>query len=159
MNQTTQWNHNSSIYEISTSYHIMLRQYRQSFPNFSNVTNNPASNYAFKVSNRNIRTRCKICSKLTIKILERAQWHCSSVFIVNSAHISHLVLVFPLLLWASKCRLRKQMLCPTFKIIIPSVKSASWDCVLKQCRIKLFLPCTVAKASWDKLNYGSIFIT
>ena len=29
---------------------------------------NPAGNYMFKVHNRNIRTRCEICSKLTISI-------------------------------------------------------------------------------------------
>ena len=28
----------------------------------------PAGNYLFRVNNRNIRTRCKLCSKLTIKI-------------------------------------------------------------------------------------------
>ena len=28
-----------------------------------------AGNYMFKVNNRNTRTRCEICSKLTIKIL------------------------------------------------------------------------------------------
>ena len=31
----------------------------------------PAGNYMFKVNNRNTRTRCEICSKLTIKIPER----------------------------------------------------------------------------------------
>ena len=31
----------------------------------------PARNYMFKVSNRNTRTRCEICSKLTIKTPER----------------------------------------------------------------------------------------
>ena len=31
----------------------------------------PARNYMFKVNNRNTRTRCEICSKLTIKTLER----------------------------------------------------------------------------------------
>ena len=30
----------------------------------------PAGNYMFKVNNRNTRTRCEICSKLTIKIPE-----------------------------------------------------------------------------------------
>ena len=30
--------------------------------------NVPAGNYMFKVNNRNTRTRCEICSKLTIKI-------------------------------------------------------------------------------------------
>ena len=33
----------------------------------------PVGNYMFKVGNRNIRTRCEICSKLTIKIPERSQ--------------------------------------------------------------------------------------
>ena len=34
----------------------------------------PAGNYRFKVSNRNIRTGCEVCSKLTIKTLKRRQW-------------------------------------------------------------------------------------
>ena len=39
----------------------------------------------FKISNRNTRKKCEICSKITIKRPE---------FIVNFEHISHLVLVF-----------------------------------------------------------------
>ena len=50
-----------------------------------------------EVSNRNTRTRCETCSKLTIKALERRQQRCSGVFIVNFEHISHLVLVILLL--------------------------------------------------------------
>ena len=42
----------------------------------------------FKVNNANTRTRCEICSKLTIKTL-----------LVNFEDISHLVLVFLLLTW------------------------------------------------------------
>ena len=53
--------------------------------------------YLFKVNNRNSRTRCEICSKLTIKTPERRQWHLSGVVIVNFEHISHLLLVFLLL--------------------------------------------------------------
>ena len=34
----------------------------------------PAGNYMFKVNNRNTRTRCEICSKLTIKTPERRHW-------------------------------------------------------------------------------------
>ena len=30
--------------------------------------------YTFRVNNRNTRTRCKICSKLTVKTPERRQW-------------------------------------------------------------------------------------
>ena len=51
-----------------------------------------AGNYMFKVNNRNTRTRCDICSKLTIEIRRR-----SSVFTVNFEYILHLVLVFLLL--------------------------------------------------------------
>ena len=40
----------------------------------------PTGSYLLKVNNRNTKTRCEICSKLTIK-----------------THISHLVLVFLLL--------------------------------------------------------------
>ena len=51
--------------------------------------NHPAGNYMFKVNNINTKTRCEICSKLTIKIPD--------IFIVNFEHILHLALVFVLL--------------------------------------------------------------
>ena len=35
------------------------------------LRDNPAGNYMFKVNNRNTRTRCEICSKLTIKTPEQ----------------------------------------------------------------------------------------
>ena len=57
----------------------------------------PAGIYLLKVNNRNFRTRCKICSKLTIKTPERRQWRRSGVFVVNFEHIPHLALVFLLL--------------------------------------------------------------
>ena len=56
----------------------------------------PADICLLKVNNRNTRTRCKICSKLT-KTPERRQWRRSGDFIVNIEHFSHLVLVFLLL--------------------------------------------------------------
>ena len=34
-------------------------------------THIPAGNYMFKINNKNTRTRCEICSKLTIKTPER----------------------------------------------------------------------------------------
>ena len=54
----------------------------------------PAGSYMFKVINRNTRTRCGICSKLTIKISERRRWRRSGIFIVNFEHISDLCLEF-----------------------------------------------------------------
>ena len=65
----------------------------------------PAGIYLFKVNNRNIRTRCEICSKLTIKTPGRRHWLRSGVFIVNFDHISHLVYCFYCYLWTCKCRL------------------------------------------------------
>ena len=46
-----------------------------------------------KVNDRNTRTMCEICSKLTIKTPERHRRR-SGVFIVNCEQISHIVLVF-----------------------------------------------------------------
>ena len=43
-------------------------------------------NYLFKVNNRNTRTRCERCSKLTIKTLERRQW---LVFLLLTLNIFH----------------------------------------------------------------------
>ena len=37
--------------------------------------------YLLKVNNRDIRTSCKISSKLTTKTPERRQWRCSSVLL------------------------------------------------------------------------------
>ena len=56
----------------------------------------PYGNYLFKVSKTNIRKRCEIFSKLTIKRPE--QQRRSAVFIANFEHISDLVLVFLLLI-------------------------------------------------------------
>ena len=37
------------------------------------MKNNPVGIYMFKVNNRNNRTRCEICSKLTIKTPEKRE--------------------------------------------------------------------------------------
>ena len=76
----------------------------------------PAGIDLLKVNNRNTRARCEVCSKLTIKTSERSQWNMwkvnnkdtrtlnifhrrrSGVFIVIFEHISHLALVFLLLI-------------------------------------------------------------
>ena len=60
----------------------------------------PASIYLFRVVSRNTRTMYKIYVKLTIKTPVRrpCQYRRSGVFVVNSEHISHIVLVFFLLI-------------------------------------------------------------
>ena len=47
----------------------------------------------FKVNYRNPRTRCEICSKLTIKIPEQSHWR-SGISIVNFEQISNLAQMF-----------------------------------------------------------------
>ena len=47
--------------------------------------------YLLKVSNRNIKTKCEISSKLRIKTPERRH-----VVVVNFEYISHLVLILDL---------------------------------------------------------------
>ena len=47
--------------------------------------------HLLKVDNRNTRTRCEMCSKLTKKTPERRQWFRSGVFKILE-HISHLAL-------------------------------------------------------------------
>ena len=59
--------------------------------------NFPSYIYLFKVNNRNTRTMCEICSKLTIKIPERRHRLGFSVFIADFEQISSIVLVFLLL--------------------------------------------------------------
>ena len=54
------------------------------------VTYDPASICLLKVNNRNTRTMCEICTKLSTKTPERR-------FIVNFVHISELALVLLLL--------------------------------------------------------------
>ena len=88
----------------------------------------PAGIHLLKTNNRNIRTICEICSKLTIKTIERRQWRRSGVFIVNFEHISHLVLVFLLftlnkylpagiwLFW-KKCYIEKRYILEIFKLL------------------------------------------
>ena len=71
---------------------IELKHLRWSF-----LRKYPVGIYLLKVKNRNTRTRCEICLKLTIKTPERRQWRRSGVFIVNFERISHLVLVLLLL--------------------------------------------------------------
>ena len=52
-----------------------------------------------KINSRNTRTRCEICSELTIKTPKRR--HCCRFadFIVNFTQILNLLLLFPLLTW------------------------------------------------------------
>ena len=50
----------------------------------------PVGIYLLKVNNRNTRTKCKICSKFTIRTAERRQAYFtpySSVSIVNFEHV------------------------------------------------------------------------
>ena len=49
--------------------------------------NSPAGIYLVKVNKRNTRTRCEICSKVTIKTPEQCHWRRFGVFIINFEHV------------------------------------------------------------------------
>ena len=70
----------ADIYIISLIPHVLLPIVSLSHPSQPAIT-------CSKLNNGNSRTRCVICSKLTIKTPER-------YFIVNFEHILHFVLVF-----------------------------------------------------------------
>ena len=83
---------NSLIYFIAfvkPAYYFYVRT--KKLLNFHICISVPACNYLFKVNNRNTRTRCELCSQLTIKTPELRHWRRSGVFIVNIEYISHLV--------------------------------------------------------------------
>ena len=83
---------------MPNKYILMISRWKQNL--IRNITKSnaeiyfPAGNYMSKVNNKNTRTRCGRCSKLTIKTPERRQWHRSGVFVINLEYISRLVLVF-----------------------------------------------------------------
>ena len=90
----------------------------------------PACTYLLKVNNRNTRSNCEICSKLTVKTTKQRHWRRSGVFIVNFEHISHLVLVFLLLTFNRKLSAAQEL----FKHICSSFLAVS--CFSKKSSIK-----------------------
>ena len=91
------------------------------FLNFIFCKQYPAGDYMIKLTIETLtRTRCEICSNLTIKTPKRCQWRLSSVFIVKFEYISHLVLVF-LLLTLNKYRPAEQRL---LNVIVKIIKKA-----------------------------------
>ena len=63
------------------------------------------TNKMFKVNNRNTRTRCEICSKLTIKIPERRHWQVNAgwdnVVIICQKYYIEIILKINQLYWPS----------------------------------------------------------
>ena len=64
----------SSSFAIRRNFRSKMKSYIKKIQMYwiSDQTNS-ADNYLFKVNNKNSRTRCGVCSKLTIKIPERRQ--------------------------------------------------------------------------------------
>ena len=95
-NTTTATTHSLTVHSEILPAKLLNEKLRECFDVKENV--NTAGIYQLQVNSRNTRTRCKICSKLTIKTPER---HQSGVFIVNFEHISPLVLMLLLLTLSS----------------------------------------------------------
>ena len=101
---TAEWRQNISFWYFAVDFEHIVTLTCVRNCSLERVIPLPVGIYLLKVKYGNTRTRC-VCSKLTIKTPERCQWCRSVVFIVNFEHISHLVLVFLLLIWTCKCRL------------------------------------------------------
>ena len=69
--------------------HLLIVAVVSNFKVFKLIGWDPANTDLIKVNNRNSKKKCEICSKFTIKTVERHY----GVFIVNFEHISHLFLV------------------------------------------------------------------
>ena len=89
----------ASTYKIrQPSKLVILWDHATNQKSFISSNTIPVDIYLVKVNNRNTRTSCEICSKLTIKITERRHWRRFGSLIGNFEHISHLVLVLVFLL-------------------------------------------------------------
>ena len=89
----------ASTYKIrQPSKLVILWDHTTNKKKFISSNTIPVGIYLVKVNNRNTRTSCEICSKLTIKITERRHWRRFGILNVNFEHISHLVLVLVFLL-------------------------------------------------------------
>ena len=75
----------------------MLQKTGKTWNKWANEFYYPAYIIMFKVNIRSTRTRCEICSNLTVKTPGRCLLRRSGVFIINFEHISQLVLIFILL--------------------------------------------------------------
>ena len=76
----------------------------------------PAGNYMFKVNNRNSRTKCAICSKVTIKTAERRQLY------VGKCLLGCEVNVLPKLNITTKTDIRKIILFYVFCETVMNIK-------------------------------------
>ena len=91
---------NPTKFRVSKFFFSVIKARKCNLFNFEYVPTihdmfwHPSRKILLKVNNRNTRTRCEICLKLSITTSERCHWRLSGVFIVNFEHISHLVLVF-----------------------------------------------------------------
>ena len=82
-----------------------LLNLRQKYIKNTFFTSCPAGIYLLKVSNRNTRTRCEICSKLTIKAPERRLGFLRSCFAGLMAAIFYFIFVLNLKeVWKSQVR-------------------------------------------------------
>ena len=85
--------------------HLLIISAVSNFNVFKLIGWDPANTYLFKV-NTIIRKKCEICSKLTIKTVQRG----SGVFILNFEHISQLILML-LLFTMNRCLSESSFLC------------------------------------------------
>ena len=84
------WVRKYFLWKVIVKYSILGNQMETSFwfQEFQRFLWNLGGTYLLKSNNRNNRTRCEICSKLTIKKPEQRQW-CRSGVLLLTLNILH----------------------------------------------------------------------
>ena len=90
MRCVSEWVH-IRMYMYMLVYVLCMSKKQLNIEKYREILDNPSRQLTFKINNRNTRTRCEICSKLTIKTPERLQLRHSGVFIVTFEHIHALL--------------------------------------------------------------------
>ena len=98
--------------------------------------------YLLKVNNRNSRTRCEMCSKLTMKTTE--------LRIVNFEHISHLVVVFLFLTLNMQLRAGRFIEIMKFQSKLNTTSNGSLVSfpMGKLCQFHIFKTCKFKSWNW-----------
>ena len=113
----------------------------------------------FSCSNSKVNAlkRCKIGSKLTIKIPERCLWRRSGVFIINFEHTSHLFLLF-LLLTFSRCMFagNELLIDCSFGLVLPDYHVTE---NLRKVICTVCITWTYGATSQEENNENNVFLS
>ena len=112
-----------------------------------------------KVSNRNTRTLCEICSMLTTNTPELRHWRHSGVLLLTLSRIQTLLWYFRCWIWTSRCRLGSVWITNIWSTKIPFSSIMYPKLFVKNVLWSLwFFPTTYHSISKESLEKGEDFL-